>query len=58
MLLPDFMIISSFEIIVFMLNSIEHEIYPSHKYKNDNDCCQFNIYTIIITTSDSVNGVY
>ena len=27
-----------------MLNSIEHEIYHAHKYKNANSCWHFNIY--------------
>ena len=29
---------------IFMLNSIEHEIFPAHKCKNANNCWHFNMY--------------
>ena len=27
-----------------MLNSVEHEIVPAHKWENANNCCHFKIY--------------
>ena len=30
--------------IFFMLNSVEHKIFPAHKCLNDNNCWHFTIY--------------